>query len=110
MHDADVSHTHGIIEFVINIRGLMDTFAADAMCDGSTSSGNSKQNAFGHHTTYSPELNPCEMVFGFMSQNSLRVSRNSGNTFFDEVNERFHAISHEGMERIYLHCLRAGAL
>ena len=57
--------------------------------------------------TYSPELNPCEMVFGFV-KNSLRVSRNSENEFFDEVNERFHAISADGMERFYMHCLRAG--
>ena len=57
--------------------------------------------------TYSPELNPCEMVFGFV-KNSLRTSRNSENTFFDEVNERFHAISHDGMERFFMHCLRAG--
>jgi transposase len=55
--------------------------------------------------TYSPELNPCEMVFGFV-KNSLRISRNSNNAFFDEVNERFHhQITRAGMERFYLHCL-----
>jgi hypothetical protein len=55
--------------------------------------------------TYSPELNPCEMVFGFV-KNSLRISRNSDNTFFDEINERFHQIMSDGMERFYMHSLR----
>ena len=54
--------------------------------------------------TYSPELNPCEMVFGFV-KNNLRISRDSNNTFFDEVNERFHQITTEMLERFYMHCL-----
>ena len=49
--------------------------------------------------TYSPELNPCEIMFGFV-KNSLRISRNSNNTF-DEINEIMCA----GMERFHVHCL-----
>jgi len=48
--------------------------------------------------TYSPEPNPCEMVFGYV-KNSLRISRNSNNTFFDEINERFHVIDRRGAAR-----------
>jgi hypothetical protein len=51
--------------------------------------------------TYSPELNPCEMVFGFV-KNSLRISRNSNNAFFDEVNERFHQITTQSDRRARL--------
>ena len=57
-----------------------------------------------HHrlpvSTYSPELNLCEMVFGYV-KNSLRISRNSNNAFFDEINERFHQIMCARMERFY---------
>ena len=56
--------------------------------------------------THTLQYNPCEMVFGFV-KNSLRTSRNSENTFFDEVNERFHAISHDGMERFFMHWRRS---
>jgi hypothetical protein len=51
--------------------------------------------------TYSPELNPCEMVFGFV-KNSLRISRNSNTAFFDEVNERFHQITTQSDRRARL--------
>jgi len=54
--------------------------------------------------TYSPELNPCEMVFGFV-KNSLLHTRSSQNSFLDEVNDRFNRISAAGMERFYLHCM-----
>jgi len=59
--------------------------------------------------TYSPELNPCEMVFGYV-KNSLRRTRNSNNPFLNEIVERFLSLPRDMLERFYDHCLREGAV
>ena len=40
-----------------------------------------------------------------MSRTAYSHSRSSHNTFFDEINERFHQIMCAGMERFHVHCL-----
>ena len=51
------------------------------------------------------ELNPCELVFGYV-KNSLRRTRDSARSFYNEVFDRFAEITPDMLLRMYAHCLR----
>jgi len=53
--------------------------------------------------TYSPELNPCELVFG-MSKNELYHWRGS-NSFQDEIVSSFLRITHRNLCNFYFKCI-----
>jgi len=53
--------------------------------------------------TYSPELNPCELVFGFV-KNWLRNHREGGK-FWEEMMVAFALVDHTIVEKWYSHCL-----
>lgn len=54
--------------------------------------------------TYSPELNPCELVFAQV-KNGIRNHRNSNKQWFDEIYDRFRAITSAELFEMYRHCL-----
>lgn len=54
--------------------------------------------------TYSPELNPCELVFGQVKRD-IWASRNSARSFRDEINDRFAAVTQERLFAYYEKCL-----
>jgi transposase len=54
--------------------------------------------------TYSPELNPCEFVFGEM-KNYLRTRGLHGTTLSQRMAEAFHSISRNNMIAYYHHCM-----
>jgi hypothetical protein len=54
--------------------------------------------------TYSPELNPCELVFATV-KNGIRNHRDSTKTWLNEIRDRFTAITSNEMFAMYRHCL-----
>lgn len=52
---------------------------------------------------YSPELNPCELVFG-MVKNALRA-RGGVECLTEDIIDAFGAVSMENMINFYRHCL-----
>lgn len=54
--------------------------------------------------TYSPELNPCELVFAQV-KNGIRNHRDSTKPWFNEIYDRFRAISSAELFEMYRHCL-----
>jgi transposase len=55
--------------------------------------------------TYSPELNPCELVFGYL-KNHLRLHRQSNSEFKDEIIDALSLITRRHMFACYIHCFR----
>ena len=51
------------------------------------------------------ELNPCELVFGYV-KNNLRRTRDSSRSFHNEVYDRFLEITPRMLETMYHHCLK----
>jgi transposase len=54
--------------------------------------------------TYSPELNPCELVFANV-KNDIRNHRDSTKHWFNEIYDRFRAITQDELFAMYRHCL-----
>jgi hypothetical protein len=54
--------------------------------------------------TYSPELNPCELVFAQV-KNGIRRDRDTTKPWLDEIYDRFQAITEEELFAMYRHCL-----
>ena len=53
--------------------------------------------------TYSPEFNPCELVFAMVKKN-LRQTLGSSE-FLEEIFFAFAKVSRDVLERFYTHCL-----
>jgi transposase len=54
--------------------------------------------------TYSPEFNPCELVFAFLKQ-ELRINRNLEEDFIPELLRSLIKIDRAHIIKCYLHCL-----
>lgn len=55
--------------------------------------------------TYSPELNPCELVFNFVKGNLRRQQR--GESFAEEIENGFKKVSVDFVQKSYIHCCNA---
>lgn len=54
--------------------------------------------------TYSPELNPCELVFSKL-KGQIRRHRSPGLSILEEVTLAMCSISHQDVNNFYTHCL-----
>jgi transposase len=52
---------------------------------------------------YSPELNPCELVFSFVKR-AMSVGRGDGE-MWEEALQLFHSVTHAQMDVWYRHCI-----
>ena len=53
---------------------------------------------------YSPELNPCELVFGYVKR-AMNIERHREHLMWEEILMRFAAVTPELMDRFYEHCI-----
>ena len=53
---------------------------------------------------YSPELNPCELVFGHVKR-AMNIDRRSDLLMWEEVLMRFADVTTELMHQFYKHCI-----
>jgi len=54
--------------------------------------------------TYSPELNPCELVFGRI-KNWMRSHRGGGSSLFEEILLALRKVNHTHTKAFYKHCI-----
>ena len=70
---------------------------------GRRTGGRLQHSKIAYLPTYSPELNPCELVFG-MSKNALYHWRGI-NSFQDEITSSFLRITHRNLCNFYFKCI-----